>query len=226
MKKNKHKTISRLLVKFLKGSTSLRDEKQLRKFFLTSEDIPTEWQCYKKMFEYFEQGMAKNNTASSWQKVRMTAVAASALLLLGFGIATLFKKEPIQTELATTTAPEKHITEPSERPLPTTSKAVYYTVKSRFREGKKQSFTNRKNVDRKTSINQKPTSEMPNKEELATIEALIEMDMRHQQLLAERQKGAEDSAAVEPQRLDVWLAALEETPSETSENIETANIDL
>lgn len=51
------KYIAGLLEKFMKGETSLDEEKALHEYFSGTADVPSLWRDYKAMFEYFDEGM-------------------------------------------------------------------------------------------------------------------------------------------------------------------------
>ena len=53
---NKNK-IEPLLHKFMEGLTSIEEEEALGAYFRSEENIPQEWEAYKKMFGYFDDGM-------------------------------------------------------------------------------------------------------------------------------------------------------------------------
>ena len=48
------KHIQDLLDKYFEGETSLKEERELKKFFNKTMLIPEEWESYKQMFGYFE----------------------------------------------------------------------------------------------------------------------------------------------------------------------------
>ena len=51
------KYIAGLLDKFMKGETSLDEEKALHEYFSGAADVPSLWRDFKAMFEYFDEGM-------------------------------------------------------------------------------------------------------------------------------------------------------------------------
>ena len=95
---NKYKNIERLLELFFNGKTSNAEEKELYNFF-AGEDIPEELEQYKKVFNYFETEIHKEDPSGAKEeavelvakrsKVRLTwgiSIAASLLLFLSFGL--------------------------------------------------------------------------------------------------------------------------------------------
>lgn len=56
MKRYSHQQIEALLDKFMDGQTTVEEEAQLADYF-RSADVPTEWEDYRVMFDYFDSGM-------------------------------------------------------------------------------------------------------------------------------------------------------------------------
>ena len=80
---NKNK-IEPLLHKFMEGLTSIEEEEALGAYFRSEENIPQEWEAYKKMFGYFDDGMPnrvseeiivpKQKKDRLWMKIAATVV--------------------------------------------------------------------------------------------------------------------------------------------------------
>ena len=80
---NKNK-IEALLHKFMEGLTSIEEEEALGAYFRSEENIPQEWEAYKKMFSYFDDGMPnrvseeiivpKQKKDRLWMKIAATVV--------------------------------------------------------------------------------------------------------------------------------------------------------
>ena len=51
------KYIARLLDRFLQGDSSLEEEQILADYFRSATDLPAEWEDFRTMFHYFDQGM-------------------------------------------------------------------------------------------------------------------------------------------------------------------------
>ena len=49
--------ITRLLNRFLQGDSTLEEEQILADYFRSAVDLPAEWEDFRTMFRYFEQGM-------------------------------------------------------------------------------------------------------------------------------------------------------------------------
>lgn len=87
------KDIATLLDKFMAGTTTIEEEQTLADYFRSEQRVPAEWEDYKDMFAYFDNGMvevseqkediAKVRTATIvlWKRI---AVAATLLILIGF----------------------------------------------------------------------------------------------------------------------------------------------
>ena len=54
---NDEKHIESLLNLFMQGETTLEQERELRQFFASTHEIPQEWEPYKEMMAYFDDGM-------------------------------------------------------------------------------------------------------------------------------------------------------------------------
>lgn len=87
------KDIATLLDKFMAGTTTIEEEQILADYFRSEQRVPTEWEYYKDMFAYFDNGMVevsgqKEDIAKArlaaivlWKRI---AVAAILLILIGF----------------------------------------------------------------------------------------------------------------------------------------------
>ena len=75
-----------LLDKFMAGTTTIEEEQTLADYFRSEQRVPAEWEDYKDMFAYFDNGMAevseqKEDIIVLWKRI---AVAATLLILIGF----------------------------------------------------------------------------------------------------------------------------------------------
>lgn len=101
------KHIQDLLDKYFEGETSLREEKELRRFFRTTALLPEEWEPYRQMFTYFESEGLKTMPVkddlqkkknSYWLIVTGISLAATVLILLSIFIpATKTQLAPLAT---------------------------------------------------------------------------------------------------------------------------------
>lgn len=50
-------SVETLLGRFLDGTTTVEEEQRLARYFREARDLPEEWQAYRDMFAYFDDGM-------------------------------------------------------------------------------------------------------------------------------------------------------------------------
>ena len=135
------KHIQDLLDKYFEGETSLRDEKELKRFFRGTALLPEEWEPYRQMFTYFEtEGLKTIPVKDDIQKKKNVfwlvatgiSLAASVLILLmifipqtktqlePLAIATknmdTFNSKKEQPKKAETAKPAKQETTKKEKP--------------------------------------------------------------------------------------------------------------
>ena len=129
------KYIARLLDRFLQGDSTLDEEQILADYFRSAADLSAEWEDFRTMFRYFDQGMehidyAQQGEAASRLLSALPAVprrstrwwltaAASLLILVGMAVSfhhfrqekpaqvtmTHTHKQPIAKKLNTPSAP-------------------------------------------------------------------------------------------------------------------------
>ena len=108
------KDIATLLDKFMAGTTTIEEEQILADYFRSEQRVPAEWEDYKDMFAYFDNGMtevseqkediakARLATIVLWKRI---AVAATLLILIGFAGVwinnTVFKYNKVAEKMAT-----------------------------------------------------------------------------------------------------------------------------
>lgn len=103
---NSKEDIRKLLEKYLEGESSLKEEKQLRYYFLF-EEVDQEFESYKALFQFFENEKSLEfNRVPELDKVEQTSgktiflqywkVAVAAILILGIGI-TWYSTEQTDT---------------------------------------------------------------------------------------------------------------------------------
>lgn len=107
---NKEK-IAVLLDLFMEGKTSVEEENQLAEYFRSEENVPAEWEDYKTMFAYFDNGMEETQQQVLPEKAkvgfrmwRKIAVAASVLLFVGGAIIWYFSQKNVENMEQTTIA--------------------------------------------------------------------------------------------------------------------------
>ena len=84
MKRYSHQQIEALLDKFMDGQTTVEEEALLADYF-RSADVPAEWEDYRVMFDYFDNGMtqpvASPKPRRSWWWTMGAAAAAVAAII-------------------------------------------------------------------------------------------------------------------------------------------------
>lgn len=135
---DKDSNIERLICLFMEGQTSLDEEQQLAEYFRTHA-VPQEWEAYKEMFAYFDEGMpagryeAGNGHAAAKRRVAwavFAAAAAIALLLVMTwngrgGNQTRQERQPQTASLTpdtTSASPSDTTLEKTAKPMTTTKK--------------------------------------------------------------------------------------------------------
>ena len=101
------KHIQDLLDKYFEGETSLREEKELKRFFRRTVLLPEEWEPYRQMFGYFEteglrtmpvRGDIQKKKNIYWVIATGISLAATVLILLSIFIpATKTQLAPLAT---------------------------------------------------------------------------------------------------------------------------------
>lgn len=83
------KHIESLLNLFMQGKTTIEQECELRQFFASTHEIPKEWEPYREMMAYFDDGMPiatessprRNIARPVWAVVAAAAVAAIVFMV-------------------------------------------------------------------------------------------------------------------------------------------------
>lgn len=87
---NDEKHIESLLNLFMQGKTTIEQECELRQFFASTHEIPKEWEPYREMMAYFDDGMPiatessprRNIARPMWAVVAAAAVAAIVFMVV------------------------------------------------------------------------------------------------------------------------------------------------
>lgn len=130
--------IADLLERFLQGATTVEEEQILADYLRGATDLPEEWEAYRTMFQYFEQGMEELPSAqpvvaveflsmppaagrSQWR--RWLAVAASLLVLVGATVTFHFFNQDKNPDIETAFVPRQPVKQanPPSRPTPQAS---------------------------------------------------------------------------------------------------------
>lgn len=112
------KYIARLLDRFLQGDSTLEEEQMLADYFRSAADLPAEWEDFRTMFHYFDQGMehidyAQQEEAASGLLSASPSVgrrstrwwltaAASLLILVGMAVSFHHFRHEKPTQVAMT----------------------------------------------------------------------------------------------------------------------------
>ena len=130
--------IANLLECFLQGATTVEEEQILADYLRSATDLPEEWEAFRTMFQYFEQGMEELPSAqpvvaakflsmppaagrSQWR--RWLAVAASLLVLVGATMTFHFFNQDKKPKKETAFVPRQPVKQanPPSRPMPLAS---------------------------------------------------------------------------------------------------------
>lgn len=85
---NNEKHIESLLNLFMQGETTLEQERELRRFFASTRNIPQQWEPYREMMAYFDDGMPIEAEPSKRRKLARpvwlmaTAAAVAAIVIM------------------------------------------------------------------------------------------------------------------------------------------------
>ena len=110
------KYIARLLDRFLQGDSTLEEEQIIADYFRSAADLPAEWEDFRTMFRYFDQGMEHIDYAQQGEVVSglllaspsvprrpsrwwLTA-AASLLILVGMAVSFHHFRQEKPTQVA------------------------------------------------------------------------------------------------------------------------------
>ena len=80
MKRYHTATIARLLERYMAGTTTLREERLLERYFQTATDIPAEWAVYQTMFTQYAQTAAPRPHRALRPTLRWVAAASVVVL--------------------------------------------------------------------------------------------------------------------------------------------------
>ena len=104
MKQLSQQQASALLDRYMDGLTTLEEEAALRRYFSTHDDIPDEWQDYKVMFNYLDNGMEDGNLPAIEESQRTPliklmgrrwwGIAAAACITAAIVVTTVLRHQP------------------------------------------------------------------------------------------------------------------------------------
>ncbi len=87
-----HSEIDQLLGRFMDGETTIEEEESLASYFRHTAEIPPEWDIYRQMFTWFENGMPQESIVNNKDKKpaeiinRRLLLSAAAVILLMVGL--------------------------------------------------------------------------------------------------------------------------------------------
>ena len=112
---NDDKHIESLLDLFMKGETTLEQERELKQYFSDSQAIPKEWEPFKEMMAYFDAGMPIKTASSSRPRIArplwtVAVAAAAAIATIVIMVAPHLSRSPKATPSITVDAdtPKSH----------------------------------------------------------------------------------------------------------------------
>ena len=75
--------IARLLNRFMEGATTIEEERLLAEYFRKTEHVPEEWSDYRRMFDWFSEGMPMKKTAPRrrWWPWAAAAAVITAIII-------------------------------------------------------------------------------------------------------------------------------------------------
>lgn len=104
---NNEKHIASLLNLFMQGETTLEQERELRQYFASTHEIPQEWEPYKEMMAYFDDGMPIATESTTKRNIArpMWAIVAAAIVAIIFMVVPNLKRE-VEPKVSTTIPPD------------------------------------------------------------------------------------------------------------------------
>lgn len=111
-KMDNRKEIEQLLNRFMDGQTSLDEEDRLARY-MRRADVPEEWQAYKEMFAWFDEGMPQDAPSTAQTRRRARRVAMWAGLAAAAAVALT----------VVMTLPKAAVTLPAVQPQPVVASA-------------------------------------------------------------------------------------------------------
>lgn len=99
----KRQDIQQMLDRFLDGTTTEQEERQLTNFFSAAADVPEDWRAYAILFKGFQQSSDTDSHAKILPLKRWLSIAASLLIILGlswyqFALKPTMPTAPTDTE--------------------------------------------------------------------------------------------------------------------------------
>ncbi|MBO5601288.1 MAG: hypothetical protein J5957_01605 [Prevotella sp.] len=135
--------IARLLNRFMEGATTIEEERLLAEYFHKTEHVPEEWSDYRRMFDWFSEGMPMKKTAPRrrwWPWA--TAAAVITAIIIAFSIPG--KETPQVAQQTAPSAPSAPVIQTQIQPEPSvepTKKLAIHKPKQKKTSPKKEKVT-------------------------------------------------------------------------------------
>ena len=183
--------IARLLNRFMEGATTIEEERLLTDYFRKTEHVPEEWSDYRRMFDWFSEGMPMKETAP---RRRWWPWAAAAAVITAVIIAFCIpgKETPQVAQQAAPSAPSAPVIQTQIQPEPSVEELAkeIETMTASTPQQSTKKFAIHKPQQKKTSPKKEKVTEEPQLAanlDPAVVQRLLEEDalyeaVRHEQM--------------------------------------------
>lgn len=135
--------IARLLNRFMEGATTIEEERLLADYFRKTEHVTEEWSDYRRMFDWFSEGMPMKKTAPRrrWWPWAAAAAVITAIII-AFSIPG--KETPQVAQQTAPSAPSAPVIQTQIQPEPSvepTKKLAIHKPKQKKTSPKKEKVT-------------------------------------------------------------------------------------
>lgn len=115
--------IARLLNRFMEGATTIEEERLLADYFRKTEHVTEEWSDYRRMFDWFSEGMPMKKTAPRrrWWPWAAAAAVITAIII-AFSIPG--KETPQVAQQTAPSAPSAPVIQTQIQPEPSVKESV------------------------------------------------------------------------------------------------------
>lgn len=115
--------IARLLNRFMEGATTIEEERLLAEYFRKTGHVPEEWSDYRRMFDWFSEGMPMKETAPRrrWWPWAAAAAVITAIII-AFSIPG--KETPQVAQQTAPSAPSEPVIQTQIQPEPSVKESV------------------------------------------------------------------------------------------------------
>ena len=181
------KHIESLLSLFMQGETTLEQEQELRQFFAKSSIIPEQWEPYKEMMAYFDDGMPvetvhkprRNITRTVWV-VAAATVAAIVIITIPYLRSRNDNKVANITPPAVTVKSDSVIIQESEINIPT------HPIITKAENKTADIITAERKVNKKTKSKNNTTTSKASPNAIEAEREKGEIEQAQQELMADR----------------------------------------